>query len=255
MNKYSDDYIMAAAEPSQSYPNPPDEIPVLDPNEYVKADKISKSGYGVYTVRNHPSKLIKVMNLFDAPEDAMYEENPWTELRMSYIAGNLGIGAKIYGYYIQDRDINMIMEKIDGTMLKNTKKTQEIYDKVLKISETLLNNGIKNGDMNTGNIMILPDGNVKVIDYGEAYEIPIPSDSKKAKLIKTMSKHAKPTSETKDQTMNDRLEEKLRRLKRGKGIKQSKQSKRKREEKTRRQKKLRKTKNENIKKKKSRKRK
>ena len=27
--------------------------------------------------------------------------------------------------------------------------------------------------------MILPDGNVKVIDYGEAYEIPIPSDLKK----------------------------------------------------------------------------
>ena len=122
MNKYSDDYIMAAAEASQSYPNPPYDIPVLDSNEYVKADIISKSGYGVYTVRNRPSKLLKVMNLFDAPENAMHEENPWTELRMSYIAGNLGIGAKIYGYYLQDRDINMIMEKIDGTMLKNTKK-------------------------------------------------------------------------------------------------------------------------------------
>ena len=47
-----------------------------------------------------------------------------------------------------------------------------------------------------------------------------------------MSKHAKPTSETKDQTMNERLEEKLRRLKRGKGIKQTKQSKRKRKENT-----------------------
>tara|TARA_Y100000996_G_scaffold396018_1_gene361739 strand:+ start:111 stop:476 length:366 start_codon:yes stop_codon:yes gene_type:complete len=113
---------MAAAEASQSYPNPPYDIPVLDSNEYVKADIISKSGYGVYTVRNRPSKLLKVMNLFDAPENAMHEENPWTELRMSYIAGNLGIGAKIYGYYLQDRDINMIMEKIDGTMLKNTKK-------------------------------------------------------------------------------------------------------------------------------------
>ena len=193
------------------------------------------------------------MNLFDAPEDAMYEENPWTELRMSYIAGNLGVGAKIYGYYIQDRDINMIMEKIDGTMLKNTKKTQEIYEKVLEISETLLDNGIKNGDMNTGNIMILQDGNVKVIDYGEAYEIPIPSDSKKAKLIKTMSKHAKPTSETTEQTMNQRLEEKLRRLKKGKGIKQPK---RKRDvKKSRRQKKLQKSKNRNIKKRESRKRK
>lgn len=65
------------------------------------------------------------MYLFDAPDDAIHEENPWTEFKMSHIAVEIGIGAKIYGYYVEDRDIHMIMELIDGTLLKNTSTNEK----------------------------------------------------------------------------------------------------------------------------------
>ena len=39
---------------SLSYPQPPDNIPLVNQNEYMKGDIISTSGYGVYKVLNHP---------------------------------------------------------------------------------------------------------------------------------------------------------------------------------------------------------
>ena len=42
-----------------------------------------------------------IMNLFDAPDDAIHEENTRTELKMSHIAGEIGVVAKIYGYYVE----------------------------------------------------------------------------------------------------------------------------------------------------------
>lgn len=215
MNKITSFIIMA----SLKYPLPPDNIQILNPDDYMRDKQISSSGYGVYNVRNHPDKLLKVMNLFDAPEDAMYEENPWTELKMSYIAGEIGVGAKIYGYYVEDRDINMIMEAIDGTLLKNTSPNENIYNKVLNAANMLIDNGIKNNDMNGGNIIIKNDGSIKVIDYGEAYEISKMTDSKKQKLIITMARYAKPHDDSDyshDEEISKRLESKLSKLKAGK---------------------------------------
>ena len=204
---------------SLKYPLPPDNIQILNPDDYMRDKQISSSGYGVYKVRNHPDKLLKVMNLFDAPDDAMYEENPWTELKMSYIASEIGVGAKIYGYYVEDRDINMIMEAIDGTLLKNTSPNENIYNKVLNAAKMLIDNGIKNNDMNGGNIIIQNDGSIKVIDYGEAYEISKMTDSKKQKLIITMARYAKPhddSDNSHDEEISKRLESKLSKLKAGK---------------------------------------
>jgi tRNA A-37 threonylcarbamoyl transferase component Bud32 len=159
------------------------------------------------------------MNLFDAPDDAMHEENPWTELKMSHIAGEIGIGAKIYGYYVEDRNIHMIMELIEGTLLKNTSVNEKIYNKVLKVVEMLIDNGVKNTDINGGNIIILNDGSIKVIDYGQAYEISKLSGSKKQNLIIKMAKYAKPHdySEKYNDEMSKRLASKLTKLNKGKG--------------------------------------
>ena len=213
---------------SLSYPQPPDNIPLVNQNEYMKGDIISTSGYGVYKVLNHPDKLLKIMYLFDASEDAMYEENPWTELKMSYIAGELGIGAKIYGYYVENRNIHMIMELVEGTLLKNITNNESIYNKVLEVAEILVDNGIKNNDMNGGNVIIQNDGSIKVIDYGEAYEISNLSDSKKKKLIIKMPRYAKPHDDS-ENTLTDemsiRLANKLSLLNQGKGKKKLKKSK------------------------------
>ena len=204
---------------SLKYPLPPDNIPVLNMDDYMRGKEISSSGYGVYEVLNHPDKLLKIMNLFDAAEDAIHEDNPWTELKMSHIAGEIGIGAKIYGYYVEDRNIHMIMELIEGTLLKNTSVNEKIYNKVLKVVEMLIDNGVKNTDINGGNIIILNDGSIKVIDYGQAYEISKLSGSKKQNLIIKMAKYAKPHdySEKYNDEMSKRLESKLTKLKQGRG--------------------------------------
>ena len=210
---------------SLKYPPPPDNIPLLNQKDYVKGGIISSSGYGVYKVLNHPDKLLKIMNLFDASYDAMDEENPWTELKMSHIAGEIGIGAKIYGYYVEDRDIHMIMELIEGTLLKNTSTNENIYNKVLEVAEILIDNGIKNHDMNGGNIVIQKDGSIKVIDYGEAYETSKLSDSKKQKLIIKMARYAKPHDDSvisQSDEMSKRLASKLSKLNKGKGKQQKK---------------------------------
>ena len=204
---------------SLNYPLPPDNIPLLNIDHYMRGKEISSSGYGVYEVLNHPDKLLKIMNLFDAADDAIHEDNPWTELKMSHIAGEIGIGAKIYGYYVEGRDIHMIMELIEGTLLKNTSTNEKIYNKVLKVAEMLIDNGVKNTDINGGNIIIQNDGSIKVIDYGEAYEISKLSGSEKQNLIIKMAKYAKPHdySEKYNDEMSKRLASKLNKLNKGKG--------------------------------------
>ena len=216
MIKISSFIIMA----SLNYPLPPNNIPVLNIDDYMRGEQISPSGYGVYKVLDHPDKLLKIMNLFDAPDDAMHEENPWTELKMSHIAGEIGVGAKIYGYYVEGRDIHMIMELIEGTLLKNTSTNEDIYNKVLKVAELLIDNGIQNYDMNGGNIIIQTDGSIKVIDYGEAYEISKLTDTKKQKLIIKMARYAKPHDDSENSQsdeMSKRLASKLSKLNKGKG--------------------------------------
>ena len=205
---------------SLNYPPPPDNIPLLNIDDYTRGEQISPSGYGVYKVLEHPDKLLKIMKLFDAPDDAMYEENPWTELKLSHIAGEIGIGAKIYGYYVENREIHMIMELIEGTLLKNTSNNVNIYNKVLDVAEMLIDNGIQNKDMNGGNIIIQNDGSIKVIDYGEAYEISNLSDTKKQKLIVKMARYAKPHDDSEksyNEEMSNRLASKLSKLNKGKG--------------------------------------
>ena len=74
--------------------------------------------------------------------------------------------------------------------------------------------------MNGGNIIILADGSIKVIDYGEAYEISKLSDTKKQKLIIKMARYAKPHDDSENSQrdeMSKRLASKLSKLNKGKG--------------------------------------
>ena len=124
----------------------------------------------------------------------------------------------------------MIMELVEGTLLKNTTNNESIYNKVLEAAEILVDNGIQNRDMNGGNIIIQNDGSIKVIDYGEAYEISNLSDSKKKKLIIKMARYAKPHDDSENSLtdeMSIRLANKLSLLNQGKGKKKLKRSNKK----------------------------
>ena len=84
----------------------------------------------------------------------------------------------------------------------------------------LIDNGIQNNDMNGGNIIIQNDDSIKVIDYGEAYEISNLSDTKKQKLIIKMARYAKPHDDSENSQideMSKRLASKLSKLNKGKG--------------------------------------
>ena len=81
-----------------NYPKPRIEIEMLNPSAYKKGKQISSSGYGVFSVSNQPDKVIKIMNLADAPPNAMFEEDPWNELNMSYKAGLIGVGPNAVSY-------------------------------------------------------------------------------------------------------------------------------------------------------------
>lgn len=206
-----------------NYPKPLFEIKLLNPLAYKKGKQISSSGYGVYRVSNHPDKVVKIMKLMDAPPNAMYEEDPWNELNMSFKAGQISVGPNVHGYYIKNGHIHMVMDMVQGVQLKNTNKTTRIYKDVLKLAEKLVDNGIQNKDMNMSNIIIQDDGNVIIIDYGEAYEIGTLTDSKRKNLILKMAKYAKPdttTNQSHSHDINDRLQKKLSNLQNvsGKGV-------------------------------------
>ena len=88
----------------------------------------------------------------------------------------------------------MILERVEGKELLYVEKSKigYIYNTVLKKVSVLINNGIKHNDLSVNNIIIQPNGNVKIIDYGNAHEICKPHHSKTIKLIKTLALSANP---------------------------------------------------------------
>jgi len=79
--------------------------------------------------------------------------------------------AGIYGGY------NIIcMEYIKGTPLgryfNERKVSKQLFANLEHMVETLLRIGVVHGDMNGGNVIVLPDETVKCIDFGFSYEIP-----------------------------------------------------------------------------------
>jgi len=161
-------------------------IPLLNEAEYMKGELYSDT-YSyisnninftyIYKVLNHPDKLLKVINVNN---NTIYKNIlKYDELKCSYIAGELGVGLKIYGYYIKDGDIHMIIEIIDETEIENDNtdyktifQNENMYNKLLKATDILLDNGIVNPNIVPSNIIIKKDGSIKIINYSYAYQIP-----------------------------------------------------------------------------------
>ena len=171
----------------------------------------------LYHVKNHPDKLLKLIEIpkyiltddetniegiygnlakciMDQIADTRFDDYPWNEVKISYIAGKLGVGAKIYGCYIcknnqtNNYSICMIMDLIQGVNVVTMEHSQiqSVYNKTLKTAEILIDNGIKHENINPTNVILQSDGNIKILDYASAYEIRKPHPSKKEKLIKAM---------------------------------------------------------------------
>ena len=95
------------------YHPPPDYIPILEETNYeIEAVlQISQKRKHIYTIKNHPDKLIKKYILGSScrevrPTLDLYDKSyVYNELILTYKAGNLGIGAKFYGYYIKNNSI------------------------------------------------------------------------------------------------------------------------------------------------------
>lgn len=169
-------------------------IPLLNEAEYMKGELYSDTcSYistkinftNIYKVLNHPDKMLKVINVNNINSIYIYNNSiyknslKYNELKCSYIAGELGLGLKIYGYYIKDVDIHMIIEIIDETEIENDNtdyktifQNENMYNKLLKATDILLDNGIVNPKIEPSNIIIKKDGSIKIIDYSYAYQIP-----------------------------------------------------------------------------------
>tara|TARA_B110000259_G_scaffold516_1_gene738 strand:+ start:549 stop:1397 length:849 start_codon:yes stop_codon:yes gene_type:complete len=188
-------------------------IPLLEESSYMISSQYNTENQmipskKIFNVINHPDKLIKRMEIpglyryseteiNSAPNDVIYLYG------INYLVGELGIGAKIYGYYIRNtniinkdgtktpyikRKLCIIMEKIEGDILLCIDKTYmaTIYNKILKVSELLIDNGIKHDYIRPDSVILQSNGKIKILDFRGAYNICNPHPSKKAKLIKLM---------------------------------------------------------------------
>lgn len=172
-----------------SLKNHSDNIPLLNEADYMKGEScyilIHAKMRSIYKVLNHPDKWLKVLDQSDNINNSNNEISYLYELECSYIAGEIGVGLKIYGYYIKNGDIHMIMEIIDETEIDNDItditdipdyktifQNENMYNKLLKTVDILLDNGIVNPCIQPNNIIIKKDGSIKIFDYSKAYQIP-----------------------------------------------------------------------------------
>lgn len=199
---------------AKSYPN---NVPLLEESSYMKGPQYDTENQltrtrDLFSVINHPDKLIKK---FDIPALVRLGEynissipHPLSHIdyEITYLAGELGIGAKIYGYYVHNTDmiiknqgqhkgqcyteryIVIVMEKVEGKMLLTIDKNYIpiIYNNILKVSEILINNGIKNDYIKPDNVILQSNGKIRILDFSLAYNVCKPHPSKKTKLIKMM---------------------------------------------------------------------
>ena len=193
--------------------NDPINIPLLEESSYMigsqyKTENLIIPTEKIFNVINHPDKLIKrrhIPGLYGHSETEINSApNYILELYgINSLVGELGIGAKIYGYYIRNinslnkdntkslyvkRTLCIIMEKIEGDILLCIDKTYmaTIYNKILKVSELLIDNGIKHDSIRPDSVILQSNGKIKILDFKGAYNICNPHPSKKAKLIKLM---------------------------------------------------------------------
>lgn len=148
-------------------------IPILNKNKY-KLDKYLNSDI-LFNIKNEPNLIAKMVNKH--------------ELVYSYIAGNkpdYNIGAFIIGYYQESDDkYIMIMEKINGTILKNIKNRNDYRDKIENTLRDLIYNcKINNTDFHSENIIIDENDNVRIIDYDSELTHFVTDESDKEELIK-----------------------------------------------------------------------
>ena len=149
------------------------EIPILNKkdhnlNSYLNSDIL-------FNIKNEPNLIAKIVNKH--------------ELVYSYIAGNkydYNIGAFILGYYQEsDNKYIMIMEKINGNILKNIKNRNDYREKIENTLRDLIYNcKINNTDFHPENIIIDENDNVRIIDYDSKLTHFVTDESDKEELIK-----------------------------------------------------------------------
>lgn len=129
--------------------------PIVNSHRYDNI-KSNKNSNIIFYSNNDTSILIKKVDNLD-------------EIRYSYLAGEVGIGAIIYGYYQDDHNnIFMVMEKINGTIFKNLSKQQKTSyeNNILATVQLLASHGIFNYDIHYEDVIIDTNDKVRIIDYG-----------------------------------------------------------------------------------------
>lgn len=115
-----------------------------------------------------------------------------TEIDAQMLAHKLGLAPEIYSYSLENM---IIMEYIEGISLDEYIKTkiqkysdrQVIKSKVGLAITKMYNAGIRHNDLTGNNILITPNGEIKIIDYEHSvlYEYSVPANLRDHSVLKT----------------------------------------------------------------------
>ena len=119
----------------------------------------------VYTIKQQPNKVLKVSAVNSKSQD---------EGTMSQIAGNAGIGPKVYNARVIDGYLVLLQEKMDGTLQEYMQRydfSSEDYRNIENLVQRLHKLDICHKDLHIKNIMYKmvngkPD--FKIIDFSRA---------------------------------------------------------------------------------------
>ena len=138
-------------------------IPQLDPHDYPKI--ISVAYNNVFPSNSENILIKKIKYLYSE------EIDPYNELILTYIAGNMRIDPKVIGYYIEKSDphmyINMVMERIEGEKLSNIKMTPFVFNEIRRLVEVLYENHIRI-TLDPENIIINDNEDIIIVNYSKA---------------------------------------------------------------------------------------
>lgn len=86
-------------------------------------------------------------------------------MKISKLAGEFGIGPRIYDYYWNNGKFHIIMDYINGTALHNTLLTTNVCRSLYSKIDLMHANRIYHNDLHSGNIIVTSNSDVFIIDY------------------------------------------------------------------------------------------